>query len=990
MANKLYLFVCILVNVYVIINRIHFNKENKMSSKLNEKTRKQIYSVILVFLLFTLICLFTNLISAFKQFLIGSFGLVIYPMLFLSIAVCILKLMNKTFALDAKSLLYCVLIFVAFLGILQMALTRNFDFSSYLSYVQSVYFSSLTPGGVIIGTLIFPFNYFLHEIATYIVFSIALIILIACAVDNYYLKMAKLMRGESSKQQNSSQLAVDEVKRVLKENCEQRDLSSIKMLEDNEKEANDEINENDIQVQKDKSEIARELLGLKTKESKKINSSSDAHNILYGDETTRKKAISTLYPNKATSFGTIGSEEYLQDSLEKYMPLDLKKSRHTLNVEDNASASSRSIAKMESDKISSIEYLNRTIPKAAQKGTIIRGDYYKSNINSNEQIEVIGNEEYDNNLFNFSNKENSFMQEFDSFEPSNEQEAELNEILANSHTFSPDEVIDDSLNLNEQDIFGINNLYADDGIAEKQFDNKDILQEETSIIQVPEINQPAQKKPKRKKKYVKPPISLLTVESTDMSDIQADTIEKSSVLEKTLSSFKIPAKVNQVIVGPSITMYEMTMPTGISVKSISRYSDDVAMSLASKGDIRIQAPIPGKNAVGIEVPNERSAVVGFREVFENGEFDKYNSKPLAFVLGKDIYGKYQFCDLAKAPHILIAGSTGSGKSVCLNILILSLIFKNSPEDVKLVLVDPKRVEFAIYEGLPHLMLPSIITEPEKAVNAFSWAVNEMENRYRILQQLKIRDIGEYNNLEEVKNGIRDKMSYIVIIVDELADLMSVAKRDLEDKIQRIAAKARSAGIHLVLATQRPSIDVVTGTIKNNLPARIAFSLASFSDSKTVIDQSGAEKLLGKGDMLYSSNGAEPKRFQSSLVTTEEIKNIVEFIKENNESSYQENIETIMLENQTNQMEQASKPVVTHKNVAETDECFLPALKIVVETRQASASLLQRRLRLGWNRAGSLIDAMQKMNYISAPENNKRQVLITMEQLTEIYGEIEDL
>ena len=694
------------------------------------------------------------------------------------------------------------------------------------------------------------------------------------------------------------------------------------------------------------------------------------------------------------------------------MPDDRKPAKRSIDIDSRPVMSS---TKREQEEKASIEYLNRTIPKNTHAGTLIRGDYYGD---GEDSVEIVGGQDSEVAYDNFEDLAEHDDFDFDTFEKNNDldtmdEEEDLQEVLNQGQEYDEEEVVLDrepfDTSLITERLVSDHNIFAGDEraaieaehaetggeaedeveqeIVEENVVEREVKEEEHKVEHVVEKPQPP--KHKKHKKYSRPPINLLQVESTDLSSVKADTITKTQVLEEILASFKIPAKVNDVVVGPSVTMYELTMPIGISVKSINRYQDDIAMALEAKSGIRIQAPIPGKNAVGIEVPNDKPSTVGFREAFETGAFNKQSNKPLSFVLGKDLFGEYQFCDIAKAPHMLIAGSTGSGKSVCLNIMLLSLLYKNSPDDVKLILIDPKKVEFAIYEGIPHLMLPSVITEPEKAVGALNWAVNEMEHRYRLLQQVKLRDIGEYNTSEEVKNGERDKLPYIIIVVDELADLMAVVKREIEEKIQRLAAKARSAGIHLVLATQRPSIDVVTGTIKNNLPVRIAFRVASYTDSKTVIDAAGAEKLLGRGDMLYCASGSNPKRIQSPFVDTPEVKDIVEFIKENNEPDFDENLENIMFESQENQKEQASKPVVGPRNVAETDDQFVYALKIVVETRQASASMLQRRLRLGWNRAGSLIDAMQKMNYISEPINNKRQVLISMEQFKEIYGEVED-
>lgn len=958
-----------------------------MAKRLSEKNKKKIYAILLGFLCVTLFCMFTNLLGWYKNFILGTFGLVMYPIIIVSICLCALRLANKTFSLDGKSLAFCLAIFFVILAFFQTGFTSGYDYTSYGAYLTNCYQSVTTPGGVVVGLFVFPLVYMFHIIAAYIILGIILVVLIACAVDSYYTKMNKIMRIRQNRTLASSNKAVMDVKRVVEEKNQQIDI------EDEEKLATDNEQENVVVEEDERSQKAKEILGL-TASSNENKNKNDAYSVLYGDSADKRKAMNTLFPDRQTHYAGSMSEGYLQDNLEKYMSEDRKKSTKIVSDNyDNSSIGSSLSKKDKEDEKASIEYLNRSIPKNTQKGTLIRGDYYSDGDNA---VEIVGGEEDNSSIDNVEEFDSNDNFSFEDFNNASSFQDDDDEQISFNNNFEDDEEDSNSSILTERFSSSHNVLAGDEFIEDESEDDEEIFapleqeKEEKPKEEPKPVVQPEPKIEKKKpKKYYKPPIAFLKVESTDLSQIKADTETKRVILERTLASFKIPAKVIDVTVGPSVTMYEMTMPAGISVKSIFRYQDDIAMALASKEGIRIQAPIPGKNAVGIEVPNEKPAIVGFREAFEKGEFDKQASKPLSFVLGKDIFGNYQFCDLAKAPHMLVAGSTGSGKSVCLNIMLLSLLYKNSPEDVKLILIDPKKVEFAIYEGIPHLMLPSVITEPEKAASALNWAVNEMERRYRMFQQVKLRDIGEYNACEPVKNGERDKMPYIVIVVDELADLMAVVKRDIEDKIQRLAAKARSAGIHLVLATQRPSIDVVTGTIKNNLPVRIAFRVSSFTDSKTVIDSAGAEKLLGRGDMLYCASGASPKRIQSPFVDTPEVKNIVEFIKENNESDYDENIENIMFESQENQKEQATKPVVAPRNVAETDEMFVHALKLVVETRQASASMLQRRLRLGWNRAGSLIDAMEKMHYISEPISNKRQVLISMEQFTDIYGEVED-
>ncbi|MBR1985177.1 MAG: DNA translocase FtsK, partial [Clostridia bacterium] len=381
--------------------------------------------------------------------------------------------------------------------------------------------------------------------------------------------------------------------------------------------------------------------------------------------------------------------------------------------------------------------------------------------------------------------------------------------------------------------------------------------------------------------YKKPSLDLITTPSVDLSTLNEDVATKSSQLEETLEQFNIPAKVIGASIGPAVTRYELEMPPGVSVKKILGHSEDIAYVLASNGDIRIEAPIPGMSAVGVEVPNNKIATVSLKEVLSSPEFLQ-NKNPLLVALGKDISGKIITCNLEKMPHLLVAGSTNSGKSVCLNTVIISLLYRLSPDEVKLVLIDPKRVEFSLFNGIPHLLTPHVINDSSKAVNALNYAVDEMERRYLTFETTKTRNIQEYNQLPDIVNKSKPKMSYIVVIIDELADLMMVTKKEVEEKIARLAQKARAAGIHLILATQRPSVDVITGTIKNNFPSRISFSLMSFADSKTVLDMGGAEKLLGKGDMLYKpSDVSEPKRVQGCFVSTKEIDDIVTYVKDNN-------------------------------------------------------------------------------------------------------------
>ena len=453
--------------------------------------------------------------------------------------------------------------------------------------------------------------------------------------------------------------------------------------------------------------------------------------------------------------------------------------------------------------------------------------------------------------------------------------------------------------------------------------------------------------------------------------------ETASKLQKTLYNFGVVAKVEHVSVGPAITRYELKPSEGVRVSKIANLADDIALNLAAK-TIRIEAPIPGKQAVGIEVPNEESEVVHLRDILDTDTFKNHKSK-LAFALGKDVSGEEIVTDIAKMPHVMIAGATGSGKSVCINTLIASIIYKAKPSDVKLIMVDPKIVELSVYNGIPHLMIP-VVTDPKKAAGALAWAVQEMENRYTKFAAKGVRDLAGYNDAVE-KEDTLGKLPHIVIIIDELADLMMVAKNDVEGAICRLAQKARAAGMHLVIATQRPSVDVITGLIKANIPSRIAFAVSSQIDSRTILDQVGAEKLLGKGDMLFFPTGApKPVRVQGAFVSDKEVEKIVDFLKSNGETTYRDDI--------TEYIEKAN---CTDKEIDEgimdddeTDPLLNEAIQTVIETGQASTSFIQRRFKVGYARAGRIIDQMEERGIISGYQGSKpREVLMSKERWEEL-------
>ncbi|MCT4606781.1 MAG: DNA translocase FtsK [Marinisporobacter sp.] len=507
-------------------------------------------------------------------------------------------------------------------------------------------------------------------------------------------------------------------------------------------------------------------------------------------------------------------------------------------------------------------------------------------------------------------------------------------------------------------------IKGDKGSSKKEKDP--IIQEKNNIE---DISIHIKNTSKAELDYKFPDLDLLQNNSvSNPKNDKKEILHKAKVLEETLENFGVEAKVVQVSKGPTITRYEIQPSPGVKVSKIVNLSDDIALNLAAS-NIRIEAPIPGKAAVGIEIPNEQVSPVTIKEVLESDKFKNSDSK-LTFVLGKDIAGNPIVADLAKMPHMLIAGATGSGKSVCINTLIISILYKATPEEVKLLLVDPKVVELNNYNGIPHLLIP-VVTDPKKASSALNWAVGEMSNRYKYFAENSVRDINSYN--EKMKNEGKETLPKIVIIIDELADLMMVAPGQVEDGICRLAQMARAAGLHLIVATQRPSVDVITGVIKANIPSRIAFSVSSQADSRTILDMGGAEKLLGKGDMLFYPVGAsKPVRSQGAFISDGEVERVVNFVKEQStDHNYEEDI-----------IEKVESNLSQEEDTA--DELLKDAIELVIGTQQASISMLQRRFRIGYNRAARLIDAMEERNIVGEHVGSKpRQVLVSKEEFEEM-------
>jgi S-DNA-T family DNA segregation ATPase FtsK/SpoIIIE len=493
-----------------------------------------------------------------------------------------------------------------------------------------------------------------------------------------------------------------------------------------------------------------------------------------------------------------------------------------------------------------------------------------------------------------------------------------------------------------------------------------VNESEYSIPQYPQV-----------RRYVKPSIELLDNIPVSTSATQEDIWANAALLEQALAEFRIDAKVQNIVRGPAVTRYELSLAPGISIKKIMVLTDDIARRM-SVDAVRIEPTISGKDLFGIEVPNKKRDIVSLRSIIQSEEF-MAPSQGLKFSLGMDIGGRIITPDITEMPHLLIAGSTGTGKSVCLNSIIISLMYKYSPDELRFILIDPKRVEFSQYRNMPHLMINEVVTDIEKTISVFNWAIDEMKRRYNLFAEAgNVKKLSEYNNAIDLSRA--KKLPRIVIVVDELSDLIMYNKSEIEARIQALSALARAAGIHLILATQRPSVDIITGVIKANLPSRVAFKVTSMADSKTILDQGGPEKLLGKGDMLFiTDNMPKPVRLQGSYVSTEEVSRVVSFIKQNNECDFDD---------------EAADRIMREKNGVQiegeiVDSLYMDILDFIVTTKEASISKVQRHFRIGFNRAGKIIEDMERRGFIGENNGSKsREVFITREEFERLKAENE--
>ena len=944
--------------------------------------------------------------------MLGVFGIMLYALLLFCFLFGFALASGKKFVYSIKYLLYLGLAFFFFMCVLHIIFTGFIEESfSYSTYLQWCFHSLYTPGGIIIGLFTYPLMSLLHDIAGIVIYSIGLIIsiyFIITYLDNYNEKI----KEETVERPKYETFHFDSQE---VESFKEEDVKEYVHIEQ-ESEKQEEIFVKDEEAIKQ--DRAKELLGLKKidedtleREEKDILIEKKPQNAIFSwqnrsfqedrpqkfvvNETTVKKSndpvikenieyLSTIHDlNNVNDNPIINAEDY-EDYKEKMKAFNDKQNT-MLHRDENVSSDVNNYNSKfiyednieQKDKYDEVADKSEFSPLNPQNFSTKFDNSFeiepqKNNFEDDEEMDDLSPiVDLDNIQGESFDKETSPLNpsNFSNYTPQENAYAKREPVINSENNMSSQKFMDNDYKVanssNVEDSLGHSfNLNIINGSTQQE--KKDIA---------PDFTYP--------NGYVRPPIDLLKTYVNDTEDDMEKQRQNIEILETVLSEFKIPAKVEAVRRGAAVTRYELHMPVGIPVRKIHAHSSDIALALAAKSDIRIETPIKGKSAVGIEVPNDVVDTVGMKDIIESPRFME-SKAPLTFALGKDVDGNVYCCNLDKMPHLLVAGSTGSGKSVCLNALILSLMFRTSPEDMRLILVDPKRVEFSIYNDLPHLLMPKAITEPKKALNAFDWLIDEMERRFGIFQDCFVKNLAEYNAQVEVQQGKLPKLPCLVLIVDELADLVvTTNKKELEERIIRLTQKARAAGIHLILATQRPSVDIITGSIKINLPSRIAFAVTNFVDSKTILDQGGAEKLLGRGDMLYKSRDGEPVRVQGCFVDTPEVKAVVDYIRDHNPCHYDPNIEKAI-----NKEENGEGGGYTGGgNIPAVDSLMPDALKLVIENGQASISLLQRRFAIGYQRSAKIIDQMEMAGFISSSDGSKpRAVYVTMQDYNKIYGD----
>lgn len=926
----------------------------------------------------TLICIFSilltlvafNFLEIFTIIALGSIGLLFYPICLFFITLGIFLCCNKTIKISKIMIILISLWIIFFVLILQLATSKGID-TNFATYMSTTFKSNITAGGVIFGVLLYPFYALTYDVATYIILIICLIVISAFLIDRIRIEIVNRegvtkITDTNFNDENTIQDLDDE---------DEMSYNSNNLVSKSEDVSGEDIfisdEEDDITIQK---EEAKRTLGLGER------SISDLNDIAAKSQEQNKemRSIDSLSSVKTnTNKPNIIVHE---DVLETISPLT-----NQYRVV-NQSVVSEKDKKEEERKKAALDYLNITKGNFNSKQLPKGLDNVENDKHVNKPLEQVQQQSQQPQI----NLDQQTLENQDRLSRLNNLTNTLNSLNFNNHRkdLYDENLTKQSFNENRQQVISnspnpfvpqkASEIYSG-AVNESVVDPVGIRPHQVSMIEPVSRPKPTQKIYKKPPVYQRPPTDLLKAHSTNIDNDTEYMTQKGEMIVETLKSFKLDCHVINAVKGPTFTRYELQMAPGIPVNAVNGKINDLAMVLESS--CRIQIPILGKNAFGIEVPNKSRVTVGLREIIESNNFQSSKS-PLTFALGKNISGECKVASIDSLVHTLVAGSTGSGKSVCLNTMLLSLLYKASPDELKLLLVDPKMVEFTPFNNLPHMLIPNTIVDCDKAVMALEWLVEEMERRYAKLGAIQVRNIDEYNDSPEVLSGSIPKMFYIVMIFDEVGDFMTIAKKEIEDKVKRLAAKSRACGIHLVLATQRPTVDVITGTIKANLPSRIAFAVNSYQDSKTILESAGAESLLGMGDMLFLPKGSNDlNRIQGCFVSGKELKEVVNYIKEHNECEFDEEIEQQMFNKKdgfdpTNGAEEAFDPLLK--------DC----LKFFIKAKRVSSSSLQANFGIGYPKANKIVMQMEKAGFISPAEgpSAKRSLYITDREFAERFGE----
>ena len=957
---------------------------NKRKTKFNVGiSLATIFSLLLLFLVFDLLPIFTIIV-------IGIFGLLIYPVSIFFVVLGILLILNKELKTSKITVLLSILWVIFFVLILQLATSSEID-SGFSSYITNTFKNDVTAGGVIFSLLLYPFYILTYNVACYILFSIALVVITGFMIDKIYNEFKNNKDNHSfNNLENNAKRDDDTFINQTEDDDEYEEkiseLDSPQILNDSI--SNDEIFIEDEEENENRIE-AKNILGLNQNNSdnkfKEVESYKDKLEKPIINEKEKFEQINNN-PRKPNIFVHEDDLSINSHSENTYNNLEKKKIEKKIDPNEE-----RRKAALEYLNISSGKFETKSKGKGIDNLKTETNAYKDNKINSiNKELKEQSNnnlnriDNLNSRINNLTNNQKELIASQNPFRQKELNNSNNNNVDVFDEKFTKKEFIQKTEQIRQE--FSSNKpLIPERAKREYTGEVKENLVENNSFrpVQVSmndpiKVHKPEEKVFKKPAPYKRPPIDLLKRYSDNLNNEDETMKEKGELIVETLRNFKIETKIINAVKGPTFTRYELQMAPGISVNAVNNKIKDLQMAL--EGNCRAQVPIPGKNAFGIEVPNRKRMTVGLRDIIESSNFQNSKS-PLTFALGKDITADCKVACVDKLVHSLVAGSTGSGKSVCLNTMLVSLLYKASPEDLRLLLVDPKAVEFSLFNNLPHMLIPNTITDCDKAVDALSWLVTEMDRRYKKLSSIGVKKISEYNESPEVTSGTIPKMYYIVMIFDEVGDFMVRSRKEIEEKIVLLAQKARACGIHLVLATQRPSKEVITGTIKANLQTRISFAVNSSIDSRVILDSVGAEYLLGMGDMLYLPQGSnDPERIQGCFVDNNELKAVINYIKENNECDFDEEIEDQMFNKNdgfdpTNGAEEVFDPLMK--------DC----LRFFIKSKKASASSLQAAFGIGYPKANKIIMQMEKAGFVSAGDNNgRRSLFITQQEFEERFGE----